>query len=118
MVFGGPYEVPKDQPRHPRWQWLINAKDAEEAEARYKKFTLEGIVGQIRCPMLIVHGERDHLTPVAHARRLYAEATVPKHLVVHPIGDLGDGHCQYDSFPETLPLMADWLCDQLGHSQV
>jgi dienelactone hydrolase len=117
VVFGGMYYVSEDLPRNLRWQWLIGAKDIEEAREKYRKFTLEGIVAKIRCPMLIVHGEGDHLTPVEHARRMYAEATCPKELVIYPKEGPGAVHCQYDSIPETIPLMMDWLCDRLDHRQ-
>jgi uncharacterized protein len=39
-------------------------------------------------PLLLVHGERDDLVPVEHARRLFEKAGEPKNLVIIP----GAGH--------------------------
>lgn len=119
VVFGAFYKVREEtltrNPRH--WQWLVGARSLEEAREKYQQFTLEGVVGRVRCPMLVIHGERDHLVPVEHAHRTYAEATCPKELVIYKESEAGAVHCQYDSFPETIPLIADWLCDRLGHRQ-
>jgi 2,6-dihydroxypseudooxynicotine hydrolase len=117
VVFGAFYQVEEEtltrSPRH--WQWLVGASSLEEARATYRKYTLQGVVDKVTCPMLILHGEYDHLVPVEHAHRTYAEATCPKELVIYKTGDPGSVHCQYDSFPETMPRMFDWLCDRLGH---
>ena len=119
VVFGAFYSVPEttvpSDPRH--WLWMAGASTIEEAQAKYRQFTLEGLVGRISCPMLIVHGEDDHLVPVGQAHRVFAEATCPKELVIYKSGQMGSVHCAYDSFPETMPKMFDWLADQLGHKQ-
>jgi 2,6-dihydroxypseudooxynicotine hydrolase len=117
VVFGAFYRVEDKfvtgDPRH--WQWMVGATSTEEALEKYKKFTLQGIVNKIRCPMLIVHAEGDHLVPVEHAYRTYEEATAPKELVIARHGENGNVHCGYDNFPELMPRMLDWLCDRLGH---
>jgi len=119
VVFGAFYKVEEDtlarSPRH--WQWLVGASSIEEARTTYSKYTLQGVVDKVTCPMLILHGEYDHLVPVEHAHRTYAEATCPKELVIYKTGEPGSVHCQYDSFPETMPRMFDWLGDKLGHRQ-
>ena len=119
VVFGAFYKVPEDiVARNPRyWQWLVGAATLEEAREKYKKFSLEGLVERIECPMLILHGEEDHLVPVEDAHRTYAEASCAKELVIYKTGERGSVHCQYDSFPETVPLMCDWLSEKLGHKQ-
>jgi dienelactone hydrolase len=119
VVFGAFYKFDDEMfPLYPRhWQWMVGAGTPQEAQAKLRKFTLEGIVSQINCPMLIVHGEDDHLVPVAHARRVYTEATCAKELVIYEHDAPGSVHCAYDSFPETMPLMWDWLSRQLGHKQ-
>ena len=120
VVFGAFYAVQdkmlNGDPRH--WQWMIGASSPEEARATYAKFTLEGVVDRIRCPMLMVHGEDDHLVPVEHAHRAFAEATCPKELVIYRSGEPGSVHCAYDSFPQTMPMMFDWMADQLGHREL
>lgn len=41
-------------------------------------------VSRIAAPILIIHGERDNLAPVHHAKRNYAAAAEPKELVLFP----------------------------------
>ena len=45
-------------------------------------------VGQVKVPLLIQHGDADHVVPVAHGRALFAMANEPKELVIIP----GAGH--------------------------
>lgn len=120
VVFGAFYQVQDKMvtgdPRH--WQWMVGASSLEEAQAKYARYSLEGVVDKITCPMLMVHGEDDHLVPVDHAHRAFAEATCPKELVIYKSGEAGSVHCAYDSFPETMPLMFDWMSDRLGHTQI
>jgi dipeptidyl aminopeptidase/acylaminoacyl peptidase len=44
-------------------------------------------IGQVASPVLIVHGARDTVIPLAHARHLYHMVRTPKELVVVPDGD-------------------------------
>jgi hypothetical protein len=39
-------------------------------------------IREIRVPLLILHGDRDEVVPLEHARRLHAVANEPKHLYV------------------------------------
>jgi fermentation-respiration switch protein FrsA (DUF1100 family) len=39
-------------------------------------------IGEVRAPVLIVHGEADEIVPLAQARRLYDAASEPKRLLV------------------------------------
>lgn len=45
-------------------------------------------IPELRAPLLIMHGDRDELLPLRHARMLYEAAPEPKELVVYP----GAGH--------------------------
>ena len=42
------------------------------------------LVGGLRAPLLVVHGERDDVVPVEHGRRLFAAAPEPKALRTFP----------------------------------
>jgi fermentation-respiration switch protein FrsA (DUF1100 family) len=39
-------------------------------------------VENLKCPLLILHGDRDDLVPVAHGRALFAAAPEPKRLEI------------------------------------
>ncbi len=43
------------------------------------RFDTLGRIGRVGAPLLIIHGEKDRVVPVAHGRRLLAAAQAPKH---------------------------------------
>jgi fermentation-respiration switch protein FrsA (DUF1100 family) len=50
-------------------------------------------IARVRAPVLVMHGERDDIVPIAHAEALFAAITAPKRFVRFPAGghvDLGD----------------------------
>src|SRR5262249_52343894 len=47
-------------------------------------------IGSVKVPLLIVHGARDSLIPVHHARQVYAAANEPKTLAILRRGDHND----------------------------
>lgn len=52
------------------------------------QFRSRDVIAKLRAPLLIQHGDRDRLIPVAQGRALFAMANEPKELVVIP----GAGH--------------------------
>ncbi len=48
------------------------------------RYDVEGKVARVGAPILIVHGDRDEIVPLAHARRIYELARPPKRLYVIP----------------------------------
>lgn len=49
-------------------------------------------IAQVTCPLLILHGEKDHIIPARHGRMLFAAANEPKHAVFFP----SVGHSDFD----------------------
>ena len=47
-------------------------------------------IKRINCPVLILHGDHDHVIPVAHGRSLFARAPEPKRLVIVTGADHND----------------------------
>jgi fermentation-respiration switch protein FrsA (DUF1100 family) len=37
------------------------------------------VIAQVKAPLLILHGDADHIVPISHGRALYALAAEPKH---------------------------------------
>jgi dienelactone hydrolase len=97
-------------------RWLTGARDLEDTRERLKAFSLQGVVERISCPLLVIHGEDDHLVPAWHARRTYEEARTDKQLILYKPGEPGSVHCSYDGFPYTIPTLFDWLADRVGAS--
>jgi 2,6-dihydroxypseudooxynicotine hydrolase len=85
-------------------------KSVDEAEAERTAYTLnlEGILGEVTQPMLVIHGAKDRLFPPAHAERIAREAANAT-LVMYPDGNHVCNNIAY----KYRPLMADWLLEQL-----
>ena len=117
-LFGALYDAADLYDQYPplRQQllWLTGARDLEETRERMARFNLSGVAEKIRCPLLVVHGEDDHLVPAWHARRTYEEAgSAEKRLVLYGHDEPGSVHCGYDGFPYVMPTIFDWLRDHL-----
>ncbi len=84
------------------------------AEAREKAaaLTLEGTAAQIRCPLLVVAGERDTLIPRSHAERIVREAKHAELMIV-----AGGNHVANNVWYRYRPQSADWMARQLNRRQ-
>ena len=51
--------------------------DKQKLVELHSRCTLEGLASKIRCPLLVVHGDKDFV-PVEQAKRIYDEASGPK----------------------------------------
>ena len=60
------------------------------------RYVSTDFIGQVRVPLLIVHGEEDQIVPLVFGRRLFATANEPKQFVVFP----GVGHVVPFSDPD------------------
>lgn len=82
-----------------------------EAEARElaEKLTLAEVAGNIRCPILIMHGTRDTLIPVGDAQQLAEAVTCPTELVIYE----GGNHVMNNFVYRMRPQAIDWLADRL-----
>src|SRR5256885_1520558 len=93
-----------------RGGYVFYTKSRDEAEAfeKAKTLSLRGILGQVTCPLLVVHGAKDRLFPPEQAERIAREA--PKAtLLMYP-----DGNHVCNNIPyKYRPAMADWMREQL-----
>jgi 2,6-dihydroxypseudooxynicotine hydrolase len=91
--------------------YIFYTKSADEAEAKRKAYALnlEGVLGRVTQPLLVIHGARDRLFPPAQAERIAREAGNAT-LVMYPDGNHVCNNIAY----KYRPLMADWLAERLG----
>ena len=91
--------------------YIFYTKSTDEAEARRTAYTLnlEGVLGRVKQPMLVIHGAKDRLFPPAQAERIVREAGNAT-LVMYPDGNHVCNNIAY----KYRPLMADWLAERLG----
>ena len=99
---------------HFQLPWVLGVENMQVAMEKLKKFTLEGVVEKLECPLLITWGEEDKLTPRAVADQLYqAAGSKDKTLKVFDRYTGGFEHCQADNRQVGTDYIADWLMDRL-----
>lgn len=100
-------------------KWVFGAKTMLEATEVAKPFKLEGVLGEMQCPYLILHGGHDVLgvetvnTVYQHALQHGVKAT----LRLTSEEETGAEHCQHDNPTLGQELMLDWLADVFGIDQ-
>lgn len=87
-----------------------HSKAMEEARSIARTLTLAGVAQHITCPIYVVGGELDHLTPPHNAERIAAEVTGPCELQIVKGGNHVVNNRRYMYQTQT----ADWLARQLG----
>jgi Esterase FrsA-like len=100
-------------------RWVFGARSMAEALVTARDFSLEGILGNMRCPYLIVHGGYDVLG-VERANTVYAAAHaagLDVSLRFVTADETGADHCQHDNPGMGQALVGDWLADRFGIDQ-
>ncbi len=95
------------------WQhllWIFNVGTRDEAMQKLEGFRLDGVVQNITCPFLMVHGEGDEQIPLALAQQCF-DAVGSKHktMKVFTRAEGGYHHCQIDNASVGVAYMWDWL---------
>jgi pimeloyl-ACP methyl ester carboxylesterase len=80
-------------------------------DALDEAITLDGLRGQLRCPLLVIHGTADHLVDREQVRRLAAWAR-PIQAEIWSLE--GSEHVCTDRFGECLPWLWDWMAARLA----
>ena len=94
-------------------KWVIGAKTMAEAAVLARNFKLEGVLDDMRCPYLVIHGGHDVLG-VEAVKTVYEYAKskgVDVTLRLTDAEETGAEHCQHDNPTLGQELMIDWLAD-------
>jgi dienelactone hydrolase len=100
-------------------KWVFGAKSMAEAIEKARPFKLEGVLGEMRCPYLVLHGGHDVLG-VENSKTVYEFAKskgVKVTLRLTSAEETGAEHCQHDNPTLGQELMCDWLADVFGIDQ-
>ena len=100
-------------------KWVFGAETMDEALEKGKDFELEGVLGGMQCPYLIIHGGHDVLG-VQQATKVYEHAKengVDVTLRVLSEEETGAEHCQHDNPTIGEEHMFDWLAGRFGIDQ-
>lgn len=94
--------------------WVFGVDDRAAAMKKLEGFRLDGIVQQMKCPFLLLHGAGDEQIPLAIAEKCFAAVgSKQKTLKVFAREEGGFHHCQVDNITLGTHYMWDWLCDVL-----
>jgi dienelactone hydrolase len=115
VALSGPYQRSADFTGRPQMNveaFRVRSKSAnlEEAGKVALRFSLAGIAKNITCPIYIVAGTKDRLTPHTEAQKLAAEVSGPCVLSVIEGGNHVVNNLWYRYRDQT----ADWMAKQLG----
>lgn len=114
-AIGGPYNwgaLWDDLPALSReaFTQYSGARDAEDGRARALRLDLDGVMGRVKQPLLVVSGKLDRLIPWQHPERMAAEAPNAE-LIIYPEGNHVCNNVPYKYRPQ----VADWMRETLEH---
>jgi len=90
------------------YRFYTKSRDESEAFEKAKQLTLAGVLKDVTCPMLVIHGGKDRLFPPEQAERIAHEAPNAT-LLLYPEGNHVCNNIPY----KYRPAMADWMRDRL-----
>jgi dienelactone hydrolase len=93
------------------WRLLGPLPDSEAVRNRLRDFTLEGVIEQVECPLLVFHGENDRQVPLWAAERTVERAVnaASRELRVFRVDEGGAEHCSVDLFSQATDYIHDWV---------
>ena len=98
-----------------QWRWVMGAKDEADELEIARKFSLEGVVGNITCPYLVTHGQNDKVIKAEEAPKLFdAIGSRKKHFKIFTAEEGGAEHAHVDHRQLGVGFAADWLSDTLA----
>jgi dienelactone hydrolase len=91
--------------------WVFGTEDVESIRPLAPAYNLDPVIGEMSCPLLVIHGESDRQVPVEQARRTYEMATSSRRrdLLIFAEGTWGEEHCQVDDPTLAIDAIGDWL---------
>jgi dienelactone hydrolase len=99
-------------PEHLMWVFGVDSRAV--AMKKLEGFRLDGIVQQMKCPFLLLHGAGDEQIPLAIAEKCFAAVgSKKKTMKVFERDEGGFHHCQVDNITLGTHYMWDWLVDVL-----
>lgn len=98
-----------------RFMYMAGIEDEEEFDRFKAGFTLMPLANRIKCPVMVVAGEDDELSPLEFSDALMTEITAPKKFVVYEAERHGIGGYSASYFGESwYSMMADWCLDRIS----
>ena len=87
---------------------MMGITDEGVWEKERKRYTLDGVIHRIRCPLLVLNGANDMELPISQTKKIYDKAGGPKELKIYEGGE----HCA-SNIPEARAYIVDWMTSKL-----
>ena len=97
-------------------RWVFGAKDMDDFHAKSADMRLDGVLGRIRVPFLVTHGEKDRQIAVEYAHRTYDQLvnSPRRELKIFTAREGGVEHVGADNMSFGRDYIADWFAETLG----
>ena len=109
----GPFDISyyrwNDTLRLRRFNYLWGTTGAAEAKKIAEQVTLARVIQDVECPLLIIHGKADPVTPYREAEKMFETAKCPKEIWLFDEAN----HLCHNLHHIVRPLTADWLRQKL-----
>ena len=92
--------------------WTFGVSSFIDFVRKTKRYTMEGIVGQIQCPCLVLKADADMFLP-GQPQLIYDALQVPKKLAAFHTEDGAENHCQSGELSYKDQVVFDWLDETL-----
>ena len=101
-------------------RWVLGASSREEIIDITGKMSLNEALINIRCPILVVHGESDRQIPLRLAEKTIEGAiNSPRaELKVFRSEDGGVEHCKVDNCKLAIEYMSDWVAEIFNENKM
>jgi dipeptidyl aminopeptidase/acylaminoacyl peptidase len=111
-ALGAPFELlsifdASPPARRINFSLLCGTRELDQGREILRHFTLEGLLSNISCPVLIVHGMKDTVVPYSHVERICSDIRSPVELRTFEHGI----HTCDNHVGEVYPLIADRFLD-------
>jgi dipeptidyl aminopeptidase/acylaminoacyl peptidase len=98
-----------------RYMFMADYEDEDAFDAFADTLDLRPIVPNITCPVLIIAGEEDQLSPVEFSHELFDHITAPKELLVYEGANHSVADAPSVAFGENPRVyQADWTADRIA----
>ncbi|MFF5476136.1 alpha/beta hydrolase family protein [Streptomyces sp. NPDC012935] len=95
--------------------WTFDAETPAQLLRRLPAFALSDVIGQVRCPVLVLDAEEDlFFTGLEHAKKVYTGLNSPKTLHVFTADEGGGAHCHSGAMRLFHDRLFSWLLETLG----
>jgi dipeptidyl aminopeptidase/acylaminoacyl peptidase len=94
--------------------WILGVETLEQSLEVLKPFTLDGVMQEMTCPFLLVHGAEDEQIPLSDAQKQFdACGSKDKTFRVYTAEEGGSQHCQRDYLTLVVADMWNWFEEKL-----